>query len=87
MPGTPFSSLFSVASQMGFPFPDPEQGRAAAKNGDVWLGRFTRRRNQAGPGIFLGRARSDGAEWHVEFESGLDERARARCLDVLRKIV
>jgi hypothetical protein len=76
-------SVFTVASQLGFPFPDPDQGRPSAENPAAWLGRFTRRRGAAGPGIFLGHTQSDCPGWYLEFEDGIDEVTRARCRKVL----
>jgi len=74
-------SAAAVASRMGFPFPDGNGGKWSAAHAGVWMGRFTRDRRRSGPGILLGFAAQVGA-WLVEFESGIDEKARARCLQV-----
>ena len=78
MPQTERVNIVAVASRMGFPFQD---GNGGKWSDGVWMNRFTKDRRRAGPGILLGFASQPG-RLRVEFETGVAEKDRSRCLQV-----
>lgn len=81
MPQTERADVVAVASRMGFPFQDGNGGKWAENHDGVWMRRFTKDRRRAGPGILLCFVAASGT-WLIEFENGVDEKARTRCLQV-----